>query len=81
MDDSSTIHAVAMIRHAFGAEVRAARARVAMSQQDLADRANLSRSWLSGIERGTADPTLSDMQRIALALSLSLAELLRRAEE
>jgi transcriptional regulator with XRE-family HTH domain len=46
-----------------------------LSQEDLADRAGLDRSYIGGIERGERNPTLSVIEKIAEALNLSLAEL------
>lgn len=72
---------MAEFRRAFGAEVRAVRARRGMTQADLAGAAHLARSHLSQIERGDVSPSLDIQVRIAQALGLTIDELLRRARE
>ncbi|GMV49984.1 MAG: hypothetical protein AMXMBFR67_15270 [Nitrospira sp.] len=56
----------------FGASIRKHREHVRLSQEDLADRANLDRTYISGIERGVRNPTLKIMQRLADALGVDL---------
>jgi transcriptional regulator with XRE-family HTH domain len=52
------------------------RARCRLSQEDLADRAGVSRPTISRIERGTSsDVGLDTIERIAHALDVSVAEL------
>ena len=53
---------------AFGARVRAARQRVGISQEELADRAGLDRTYISGIERGQRNVALVNLLRLATAL-------------
>lgn len=60
---------------AIASKVRAARRRVGMTQQTLAERAGLALKTLSRIENGE-DMTLSTLAAIAAALDLSLGELL-----
>ncbi|MBB6186194.1 transcriptional regulator with XRE-family HTH domain [Rhodanobacter sp. MP7CTX1] len=43
-----------------------------VSQEDLAFRAGLDRTYVSGIERGRRNPSLNSMQRLAVELSVSL---------
>lgn len=45
-------------------------------QKDLADQAGLDRSYVSKLERGLADPTLSTLTKIANAYDLSVSHLL-----
>jgi transcriptional regulator with XRE-family HTH domain len=51
------------------------RARAGLSQTALCERARISRDTLSRIERGEADPTLSVLEKIALALDASVGDL------
>ena len=60
----------------FGARVRAARQEVGISQEELADRAGLDRTYVSGIERGQRNLALLNLVRLAGALSLDPGELL-----
>lgn len=61
----------------FGQWLRAARAEGRITQQALADRAGLSRSYLSDLERGRGvRPTLPTLDRLAAALGTSNLEAL-----
>lgn len=65
---------------AFGAAVRYHRGRLALSQEALAERSDLHRTYLSGIERGERNVGLINVYRIADALNVSTAELFATAE-
>lgn len=73
---------MAQIRGAFGVAVRVARARrmPPMAQRELAQRAGLQRSRLSGIETGKVDAKLTEQEAIARALGMTLSALLAEAE-
>ena len=47
------------------------------SQEDFAEVAQLHRTYVSGIERGRRNPTLTVLERIAKALGIPLENLLR----
>jgi transcriptional regulator with XRE-family HTH domain len=66
---------------AFGAQVRAVRLRHGLSQDDLAARSGLHRTYVGGIERGERNPSLTNITRLADALGVSVAELVRRLDE
>lgn len=61
----------------FGARVRAERERLRISQEELADRAGLHRTYVGGVERGERNVGLLNLLRIAEALGLGPAELLK----
>jgi transcriptional regulator with XRE-family HTH domain len=63
-------------RLTFGANLRDLRERSGVSQEELALRIDMSRRYLSGIERGEANPTLDQIVRLADGLNVSPAELL-----
>ncbi len=65
----------------FGQAVKRHRALVRLSQEELADRAGLDRTYLSGIERGVRNPSLSNIQKIASALGVDLDVLFASARE
>lgn len=65
------------IRHTLGKTVRAIRRRAGLSQEELADRAGLDRTYIGGIERGERNPTVVSLKTIADALDLSLHELFK----
>lgn len=50
------------------------------SQEDLADRSGLHRTYISDVERGTRNPSLESIRRLAVALELSVAALFQRAD-
>lgn len=56
----------------YGAAVRQHRALVRLSQEELAERAGLDRTYISGIERGRRNPSLRNLQNIAEALGVDL---------
>ncbi|MCQ8242193.1 helix-turn-helix domain-containing protein [Rhizosaccharibacter radicis] len=47
-----------------------------ISQEELADRVELDRTYISGIERGIRNPTLLVLLRLAQALQVSPTDLL-----
>jgi len=59
----------------FGNAIRNVRTTAGLTQEDLADRSGLDRSYIGGIERGERNPTLSVIEKIAAGLGLSVAEL------
>lgn len=56
----------------YGAAVRQHRLLVRLSQEELAARAGLDRTYVSGIERGRRNPSLRNIQNIAEALGVDL---------
>ncbi len=60
----------------FGKNVRALRDREGLSQEELAFRAGMKRSYLSDLERGTRNPSVRALGRIAEALGVAPARLL-----
>ena len=63
------------IRSAFGQRIRELRRRKRLSQEQLAARADLHWTYVSGIERGVRDPGLRTVARLATALGVSLSDL------
>jgi len=62
-------------RTAFGTRVRQLREEHGWSQEDFAHRAELDRTYVSGIERGRRNPTLDIIHRLARALGVQVADL------
>ena len=58
-----------------GGRIRQLRHAKGWSQEGLAERAGLDRSYLAGIELGGRNPSLKALDRIATALSVRLSEL------
>lgn len=64
---------------ALGAAVRARRKEVKLSQEALADLAEIDRSHMGKIERGERNVSLLNLIRIAYALNVTLSELVSDA--
>jgi transcriptional regulator with XRE-family HTH domain len=60
---------------AFGRAIRAIRDRRGVSQESLALQCGLDRTYISGIERGTRNPSLTNILKLAVALDVPPAEL------
>lgn len=60
-----------------GRRVRDIRKLQGISQEKLAYKINLDRTYLSGIERGIRNPTVKTLQIIASGLGVTLSELLK----
>lgn len=65
---------------ALAVEIKVRRQELALTQEDLAGRCELDRPFISLIEVGKKQPTISVLHRIALALELSLGELCEGVE-
>jgi transcriptional regulator with XRE-family HTH domain len=68
------------IRERFGFAVKLRREELGLTQEELAERAGLHRTYLSDIERGTRNLSLINIERVAAALALRLSELFRLVE-
>jgi transcriptional regulator with XRE-family HTH domain len=59
----------------FGDNVRTRREALDLSQEQLAERANLDRTYISGVERGVRNLSLLSLVRLAKALKATSADL------
>lgn len=64
----------------FGGNVAKAREKRSYSQDKLAERADLDRTYISGIERGVRNPGIKTVIRVAKALEVSDADLCKGVE-
>lgn len=64
----------------FGRTVRTRREATGLSQEDLADRAGLHRTYVSLIERGRRTASIAVVEKLADALGTSMTELMRGTE-
>jgi transcriptional regulator with XRE-family HTH domain len=71
---------MSLIAEHFGLAVRQLRERRGWSQEELAGRADLNRSYVGELERGQAIASLVTLDKLALALGVSPTTLLARAE-
>ena len=63
------------VKRQFGNSVRIQRTRLGISQEELAGRAGLHRTYLSDIERGARNVSLQSVEKLARALQVSVASL------
>lgn len=63
------------LRLAFGRRIRELRENQELSQEELAERASLHWTYVSGVERGKRAPSLDVVGRLANGLNVTLAEL------
>jgi transcriptional regulator with XRE-family HTH domain len=61
----------------FGKRVRERRLALGLTQQELADRAGLHRSYVGEIELGRRNITIKNVVKIAKALQVDIASLLK----
>ena len=59
----------------FGQTVRKRRMEMNLSQEALAERANLHRTYVADIERGVRNVSLKNIEKLARALDLSISGL------
>lgn len=65
---------------AFGLAVRRARTNAGLSQERLAEMADVERAYMSALERGKRNPTLLTQLKIASALGVPLSSLIAETE-
>ena len=69
------------IREKFGFAVKVRREELELTQEDLAERAGIHRTYLSDVERGTRNVSLINIERLAAALSLPISGLFLLVEK
>lgn len=74
--DPETEKQLARVQVAFGATVRRHRHEKLMTQEELAERANLHANYIGSLERGERNVSLFNIWRIASGLDLPAADLL-----
>jgi transcriptional regulator with XRE-family HTH domain len=65
----------------FGQNVRLAREKNGWSQDRLSEASDLHRTYISGIERGVRNPTITIVNKLALALGVTVADLFKNQEQ
>jgi len=63
----------------FGTTIKSKRSQLGMSQEELADRAGLHRTYVSDVERGVRNVSLISIEKLAHALGLSVWRLFEQA--
>ena len=64
-----------------GRRLRVRRAELGVTQEGVANRAQLNRTYVGEIERGEASPTLTTLIALAKGLEMTLAELVDGLDE
>ncbi|MDX2276956.1 MAG: helix-turn-helix transcriptional regulator [Hyphomonadaceae bacterium] len=64
------------VRRLLGRNVQRLRLARGLSQEDLAEEAGVHRTYVSGVERGVRNPTVTIVAKLAKALGVSAADLL-----
>lgn len=57
--------------------LRSKRSALGWSQEELADRAGIHRTYISGLERAARNPSVAVLERLATALGVPVHELLK----
>ena len=63
-------------REQMAAKLKALRARQGLTQEQLAEKSGVSRTYLARLETGRQDPTLSTLEKLAQALGVKAGRLL-----
>lgn len=77
MPNVSPKHANDPVLVALGLAIRQSRLARQISQEELAHKATIDRSYLSSIERGGQNPGVITIARISAAMGMTLAELMQ----
>jgi transcriptional regulator with XRE-family HTH domain len=65
------------MRALVGRNVRRARVRAKLTQEQFSEKSGFSQQYISGLERGRRNPTVVTLYELALALGVSPVDLLR----
>ena len=76
---SSPKHALDPVLVALGQAIASVRKSQGVSQEELAHRSEIDRSYMSAIERGTQNPGVMMMVKIAKAMGVPVSELFAKA--
>ena len=71
--------ATADLRALLGATIKSDRSALGISQEELAYRAGLHRTYISDLERGARNPSIESIEKIASALEISVSMLFEQA--
>jgi len=66
------------VRERVGLNLQRLRREKGLSQEELADLASIHQTYLSGVERGKRNPTITVLQRIAGALGADIQDLVQK---
>ena len=69
------------IKKRFGLNLKNLREQKGWSQEKLAEKSGLHRTYISGLERGIRNPTIDILQEVANALGVTPSDLLKDKED
>jgi transcriptional regulator with XRE-family HTH domain len=64
------------VRQIFGQNLRRKRETLRISQEDLAEKAGLHRTYIGSVERGERNVSIDNMERLAVAVGSTIQQLL-----
>ena len=64
------------VRQIFGENLRRHRHALGLSQEELAEKAGLHRTYIGSVERGERNVSIDNMERLALAVEATIKRLL-----
>ena len=64
------------VRQIFGQNLRRNRETLGISQEDLAEKAGLHRTYIGSVERGERNVSIDNMERLAVAVGSTIEQLL-----
>ena len=64
------------VRQIFGQNLRRKRETLRISQEDLAEKAGLHRTYIGSVERGERNVSIDNMERLAVAVGSTIEQLL-----
>jgi transcriptional regulator with XRE-family HTH domain len=64
------------VRQIFGQNLRRKRETLGISQEDLAEKAGLHRTYIGSVERGERNVSIDNMERLAVAVGSNIEQLL-----
>jgi CheY-like chemotaxis protein len=67
------------LRTLLGAAIKSGRSQLGISQEELAARAGLHRTYVSDLERGARNPSIESVEKLAQALQISVSMLFDKA--
>jgi transcriptional regulator with XRE-family HTH domain len=65
-------------RRIVGKNVKTLRGQLDLSQEELGFKAEIDRTYVSGVERGVRNPTVTVLVRLATALGVAPSDLLKK---
>jgi transcriptional regulator with XRE-family HTH domain len=80
MQNSPEVHERSPAHAALGRGIRRMRDQLGSSQEELAHRCGLHRTYVGGIERGERNPTFGNLLKIAEALEVTMSGLMAAME-